>query len=412
MGVDVVPPLNTDAPAVVLSLFDTGLGAVRELHRLGVRVYGISVTQSETGRATRECTVIDTVDPDANPEPLCAILNDLYDREKRPMVLFSGGDKFTAFISQHAKELAGKFVFTLPNVAVCQAFADKERQLELVRSLGVNVPRTVGFTREGRYARDALREIRVPAIVKALNTPAWFEHYSAKGFHVTNREELDRILDDVKAKGVDALVQELIPGSLDDMVEVSGFVDKSGVIRAQIVTVKKRSYPRVLGVGASLETTRNEAAERIAKRIIDGAPIRGFFNMELKKHSETGEYEYIETNIRLWQQIVLCQQAGLPIIELGYRDATNQALPEPKFGSEGKRWIDPVLDYYSMVKNPDAKLSDFPTWVREFLTADAMTVFSLRDPMPGVRKLKYGRELLGLASQTVRFLGRTVRRSR
>ncbi len=396
-------------PAVVLSLFDTGLSVVRDLHHYGIRTYGVALSLAEAGRRSRECTVIDSVSPQADSNALLQTLNQIYDRERRTMVLFAGVDDATSFISRHRKQLDGKFLFSLPSEEVCETFGNKARQLERVRSLGIRVPRTVQFSRVTGYQRGELGDFRFPAIIKPANAFAWNEHFSVKGFNVETRTRLDEILREVELHGFDVLVQELVPGPLENLVEVSGFVDQQGVVRGRLVTMKNRTYPRDIGVGASIYTTRNAIAESIVQKIVDGVPIRGFFNVELKKRAATAEYEYIETNIRPWQQVALGLPCGVPVVELAYRDATGQDLPEPRTAPEGKRWIDPIRDYYSMVQNPEARAGDLFTWLRELATADAITVFSLRDPMPGVQRLKFGRELLSVASQTAKLMARLAK---
>ena len=413
MGVNGI--LNTDTPSLVLSLFDSSLSIIHPLKLLGITVYGVANSMDDigdVGRASNSIKLFRAQDPFQSPKPLLDCLLQIQSKAGRPVALFAPSDKMTLFMSSNRATLAEKFLFNLPDTSLVNSMYQKHSQLELIAKTGMKVPRTVEFSAELGFSREKLRELELPVFIKPHNMQLWLPHFPVKGFAIETREKLERTLDEIETKHIDVVVQEYIPGPLENMCEVSGYVDTHGELRGLITTVKTRIYPRDLGVGSYMHSTRNPEAEELAEKTIRAIGVRGFFNMELKKHEVTGAFEYIETNLRPWQQISLAHAGGIPFIETAYRDLTGQSMPAFRHAESGKAWMDPVLDYYSIIKDPALRIRDWLGWFLELWRADEFAVFSWNDLRPGWKKLRNGKELLGLAGETFKFLKKSFRASK
>ena len=92
--------------AFVLSLFDTGLGAVRSLGRAGIPVIGLDADTNMPGFKSRYCTAKVCPDPVHDPEKLVQFMLDEGKRLDQPGVLFPASDAFVLFLSRYRDDLS------------------------------------------------------------------------------------------------------------------------------------------------------------------------------------------------------------------------------------------------------------------------------------------------------------------
>ena len=128
--------------AFVLSLFDTGLGAIRSLGRAGIRVIGLDSNARMPGFESRYCAAKLCPDPVHQPDELVQFLLNEGRQLERPGVLFPASDAFVLFLSRCRDSLKAYFRFALPSPDMLEAIVNKHRQYELAQRVGTPYPQT------------------------------------------------------------------------------------------------------------------------------------------------------------------------------------------------------------------------------------------------------------------------------
>lgn len=115
----------------VLSLFDTGLGAIRSLGRLGIPVIGLDSDSNAPGFKSKFCIAKLCPDPVHQPDELIRFLLNEGRRLEQPGILFPATDAFALFLSRYRDDLSKYFRFALPSANVLEAIVNKRLQYEL-----------------------------------------------------------------------------------------------------------------------------------------------------------------------------------------------------------------------------------------------------------------------------------------
>ncbi len=178
--------------AIVMGLFDTGLGAVRSLGRAGLTVFGLDSDRRVPGFASGFCesaVCSDPVtDPDGVVEQLLGLRATLDDR----VVLFPSTDAFVLLVSRRRESLREGFLVALPDAGILEATLDKRRQYEMAAATGTPFPATYWPQTVEDWRRIG-REVPFPALIKPCHGHLWRERFGGnhKGFRVDNAGQLE-----------------------------------------------------------------------------------------------------------------------------------------------------------------------------------------------------------------------------
>jgi len=216
----------TGPRAIVLSLFDTGLGAVRSLGRAGIPVIGLDFDPTSAGFASRFCDARECPHPVHQPEELLRFLIALGDELREPAILFPASDAFTLFLSRHRDALCQRYRFLLPRPDILEATVNKRDQYRLAEAVGTPIatthyPETLD---EVRAIRD---QLDYPAFIKPYYGHLWREHFPephSKGFKVHSPDELVARYEEILPTGLQALVQSIILGPNTNHFKVCAYL--------------------------------------------------------------------------------------------------------------------------------------------------------------------------------------------
>lgn len=384
-------------PAVVLGLFATGLGAVRSLARAGVPVVGMDDDPGMPGFRSRYCTALRCPDPVREPDRLVdALLRHAAAAGERP-VLFPTTDAFVLFVSRHRDELAGSYLFALPDAALLEALVDKRRQYELAERAGVPYPRAF-YPETPAEVESVAAEATYPVLVKPYYGHLWRETFGGehKGFKAETRDELVDAFEKVFAAGIPAMAQEIVPGPNTNHFKLSAYVGRDGEPLAVFALRKIRQYPPEFGVGSLVESIEAPDVVDLGLKFLEKIDYRGIGSVELKRDERTGELRLIELNTRLWQQNSLATVCGMnfPLIQL--LDLTGRTLTPARDYRAGVKWLDLIPDFQSFWAQRKTTGSGWGDWVASWRGTRAFSTFSWRDPMPFLHETRYGGKYLRL----------------
>lgn len=398
--------LDRSRHAFVLSLFDTGLGAIRSLGRVGIPVIGLDSDSGMPGFKSRYCTAKSCPDPVHQPDELVQFLLDEGRQLNRSGILFPASDVFVLFLSRHRDELKEYFLFALPPNEVLEAIVNKRRQYELAERVGTPYPQT--FCPESRDDVEQIKDqVEYPAFIKPYYSHLWQEKFPGiKGFKVHTPKELVARFEEILPTDLKVMVQSIIPGPNTNHFKVNVYVGTTGEPLAIFTLRKIRQYPIEFGVGTMVESLRFPKLVELGLKFFQGIGYRGIGSIEFKKDERNGQLYMIELNPRLWQQNIhatVCE-INFPLIQ--YLDLTGQASPPQNEFVEGVKWLDAMADFqafWSYFRR--GELTPW-AWVRSWERTRSFATFAWDDLGPFFRNNQYGFRYLKLPFYLWRHRGK------
>jgi len=387
-----VPAVNK---AFVLSLFDTGLGAVRSLGRARIPVTGLDPDPHMPGFKSRYCIAKVCPHPVHEPERLVEMLVEEGKRLDQPGVLFPASDAFVLFLSRYRDDLTAYYRFILPTADVLEAVVNKRRQYERAEQVGT--PYATTFYPE--TAEDVKRikdQVDYPAFIKPYVGHLWREKFagSQKGFKVHSPQELVARFEEILPTGLQAMVQSIIIGPNTNHYKVCAYINCHGEPLAVFTLRKIRQYPTEFGVGTLVESLHFPELVELGLKFFKGIGYQGIGSIEFKRDERDGCLKMIELNPRLWQQNIQAADCGVNFPLIQYLDLTGQSLPSQPAFEDGVRWFDAMADFQSFWSYfRRGELSPWG-WVKSWIGARSFATFAWDDLGPFFQSNEYGLKYL------------------
>jgi D-aspartate ligase len=374
-------------PAIVLGMFETGLGVCRSLGRAGIKVKGIDITR-KSGFYSKYVEPTICPHPLEHEEEFIALLKGIAAREKNRPALFITSDEFLLPVSRNRKELEQYFLMNLPDQQVIECIADKWRQVQLAQDADIPVPQT--FTADNMDQLHKIRgQIPFPAFIKGAEVTSWREKIgcSFKGFVVENEEELLKTFHWIFERGTTGLVQELIPGPDTNHFKASCYLSRNGEVLLAFGLQKIRQQPVGFGFGCLVQSVAYPELLALGKRFFTKIRYRGIGSVEFKLDARDGEFKLIELNPRYWQQNALADECGMNFPLMDYNELTNR---EPKAISEyrpGVKWVNIHSDFESFREYRQRGQLSFMHWLRSLKGEKVFSDLAWDDMVPGLREI-------------------------
>lgn len=382
-------------PAVVLSLFDTGLGVIRSLHRVGVPTLGLDSDPKMPGFASNQCVSRLCPDPVHHADDLLDFLLTIGGRIERPAVLLPASDAFFLFLSRYRKELSENFLFSLPPDSVIDAMVDKRLQYDMAQRLDVPMAKA-HFPRSMDDVITIKDDLEYPVFIKPYVGHLWRGVFgNSKGFEVSSAHELTVRFEEILGAGLEAMVQSIILGPNTNHFKINAYIGREGDLQALFTLRKIRQYPVDYGVGTCVESLRNPEIVDLGMKFLTGIDYRGVGSIEFKRDERDGRLKMIELNPRYWQQNLLATDCGINFPHIQYMDLLGEPLPPVTRFAEGVRWMDLLFDYRAYKDyraRGEMRLAD---WLRSWKGVRSFPVFTPTDMGPWMKKYEIGKRSLG-----------------
>ncbi len=368
--------------AFVLSLFETGLGAIRSLGRAGIPVVGFDFDPDRLGFKSRFCHPVLSPNPVYEPENLVAVLLAKNKKCTEPPVLLPASDAYAQFISRFREQLQTAFLFILPPPDLLDAILDKRRQYELAEQFGIPIPQTY-YPQNMADVQEIAGLLTYPVFIKPNIGYLWREKFGPiKGCKVYNADELRQSCDKFFPSGLQVMVQVIIPGPSTNLYGVCVYMSSQGEPLLVFTKHKIRQYPTEFGVGTLVESLRYPELVDLGLHFLKSIGYRGICSIEFKKDERDGQLKLIELNPRLWKHNILASDCGMnfPLVE--YQDLTGHAPPASTTFREGVRWWDSRADFKSFYEYYKRGELSIPHWVSSWIGAESHPLFALDDLGP------------------------------
>lgn len=369
-------------PAVVLGLSPTGLYAVRELGRAGIRVIGVS-SEQQCGCRSRYLSKL-IIEP--NESLRLKKLISLFEKQSSKAVLIATSDKDIEFIAKHHHELSSKFAFQESYSSdLIQTILTKEKFYNLCKAEGIAFPRLWrSLPSELSNLRD---EISYPCMIKPSRI------HDVKDLMTGNKgwivEDSDRFTEIIKAIPESAgvlLLQEIIPGPESNITLHATYVDRDGNFQQPISAHKLRQYPPGFGSASFVATSPEDESRDIARRILATMGYHGIAASEFKRDPRDDKLKIIEINARPSLWFAVSSAAGKHLTLAAYHDLAEtgyQLAESPQRNNVIWRYV--IKDIYSNIfylRNKDFILPAPNVTLMDKINGRCFAVFAIDDPIP------------------------------
>jgi D-aspartate ligase len=378
--------IRADTPAVVLKLDQNvmhhgGLGVIRSLGRLGVRVYGVHENRLAPAASSRFLSGRYFWHPDAaDPGPVTAGLLRLADHVGSPAVLIATDDAGAIFLAENGDQLRSAFLFPRPPAELPRRVADKYSLYQLCREHGIPAPRTV-LAASDRDVREFVASLGFPLIAK-LTTP-WHGHNAVRSTTIVPDEvALTGIRRACAHAGVSLLLQEFIPAGPQCDWFFHAYCDANSACRPAFTGVKERSYPARAGLTTVGRSVPNDRLRDRLSALLAAVGYRGIVDLDLRRDPRDGQYKLLDFNPRLGAQFRLfLDTAGTDVVRAQYLDLTGQAVPDCEQVS-GRKFVVENYDPLAAISHWRRGELGARTWAASLRGTDETAWFARDDLRP------------------------------
>lgn len=366
-------------------MFETGLGVARSLGRAGIPVLGLDRRQ-DVGFRSRYTQASICPDPLQEVDPFIDHLVQLARAEEHKPVLFVTSDDYLLAVARNRERLQEHLLLNLPDTDTLESIADKYRQYELARSVGVPVPATLLLKTPADVAQ-LRQQIPFPVFVKGREVTSWRKAVggNVKGFIANTPAELEKHLEVLFEKGVVGVVQELIPGPDTNHYKACCYVSRHGEVVRAFALRKLRQQPPGFGFGSLVESVYEPEVLSLGKRFLESIGYRGVGSAEFKRDERDGVLKLIELNPRYWQQNALAERCNVNFPLAQYLDLTGEVSPQGAAYEQHVKWVNVSADLDSFRVYRRRGELDLRAWLRSLSGPKVYSNFAMDDPIPGLR---------------------------
>lgn len=391
-------------PAVVLSMFETGLGIARSLGRKGITVYGFDF-KKDVGFYSRYTKSRICPHPLKQQEEFIEFLIEFAKKCNKKPALFIASDNFLLSVSRNREKLKFYYLFNLPDDKIIESIFDKYEQYKLAKNAGIPVPKTI-YPESKNDLDKVQNSLRFPVFIKAKDVNFWRNKISGtlKGFIAKNKDELITIFDELFDKDVRAIAQEIIKGPDTNHYKICSYISISGEFKLNFTLQKIRQNPIHFGVGAVVKSVHYSELVEIGKKLFSTINYCGVGSAEFKIDERDGKLKLIELNPRYWQQNSLADKCGMNFPLINYLDLTGQN-PEPISDfEENIKWVNIYMDFDSFLKYKKEGSITFWEWLKSLKGEKILSDYALDDVVPGFYEIGFGKKLLNFSKYLLKHL--------
>lgn len=382
-------------PAFVLNSFETGLGVIRALGRLGIDVYAVDF-KKDIGAYSRYAKFLKVTSPQKN---MGQFLKDLIDGAKQagPLkpILFLASDLFVNAVSENKELLEEHFLFNIPDKAVIESVADKLKQYELCTNNNIPAPLTYHVTSLAELVKLS-GTVSYPVFIKGLDVTSWRYNVDGtlKGYTAGTPEQLVQTGGMLLEKGVPFIIQDIIPGNDEQHYKYCAFRNKAGEITAEFTLQKMRQLPIHFGVGSAVRSIENNSLKEIGRKLFHSINYTGTGSAEFKFDERDSTFKLIELNPRYWQQNSLAEAGGINIAYADYCSAAG--IKNPEFGPQlnGKVWVNIYMDFSSFRGYKEEGSLTLKSWMKSLSGEKVFSDWASDDLLPGFYEFDFGKKFI------------------
>ena len=389
--------MTARVPAIVLGGRENAMAVVQALGRAGVPVISVCHSPDEYAALSRFVTTrVHAPDPEAS-EPEHIELVRTIAAANPGGVLFPVSDPTLLSVSRH-RDLFEEHVHVgcMAHAAVRRCL-DKSETYAVAERAGVPVARTL-YPRSVDELRRQVETLTLPCVVKPRMVHLFQPVFAQKMVKVFDYEDLVRTWAAAHEAGLDAMVQEFIPGPDHNGANYNAYV-WDGEVLADCTAHKLRSFPPEVGSPRVVLSKDIPEVRSLGARMLRALDLHGFANVEFKLDPRDGTFKLMEVNCRHNRSAALAVRCGVNFPMIEYEHLVHGRRPVDCEAESGVYWIgldNDLTEGVKLLRRGEASLS----YLRPYLHPHVFDFLDFRDPRPflalaGDRLRRSGSKRLG-----------------
>jgi len=343
------PLVTSRVPAVLFGSHIAAYGAIRAL---GPGLHApLFVVDDRPGLAARSRFVRAVLRLDPEDTACIPRLLDWVRRRvgKEAVFLVAGSDAFLDVLSAARDELPTGIHCTFPGRDLVAKVRCKHLTYEIAQAAGIGTPRTVFVQSHGELvsALSHWDAENYPVLLKPEASRRFLETYRLKGVICRSEDEALRAYETYGGFFGELLLQELIPGGDENLLNVLAAMNEKGEAIGVFVNRKVRTAGPLLSC-TMMTSEWSEPVAREAITLLRAIGYYGYANPEFKLDPRDGRLKLMEINGRLTLSNSHALRCGIDLVGRTYLDAIGQGKTEwtekvPSY-PDGVLWWDPLGD--------------------------------------------------------------------
>jgi predicted ATP-grasp superfamily ATP-dependent carboligase len=369
-------------PAIVFGGNINGLGILRNLGREGIPVHCV-LESADPAIYSRYCEGYYVL-PDFlhRPDSVRSFLSRLSRRAADRPVVFSTDDRTTLILSSLKDEMENGYALMVPDKQVAETLVMKNKFYESLDEKGIDHPKVIQGSAEGDIAGIG-RELGYPVFVRPTVTQDFSEAFEGKkGFVANSESELLRQFARVRARNINVIFQEIIPGLAANIYGIAGYLGRDSQPLALFGYHRMRGWPLLIGLNTLIESlplSELRPQANLVAAYLRSIGYYGVMEAEFKLDPRDGRYKLLEINARSWFQNSFPTRCGLNIILKAYLDATGTTTPYSEDYRAGVKWVNLLEDVAAAAAEGEVMRA---SWIRSLVGVEDHAFFDLHDLAP------------------------------
>jgi predicted ATP-grasp superfamily ATP-dependent carboligase len=377
--------LDTSTPVLLLGGADNSVSICRHLGRRGITIKVSGNLNTCWGLHSRYCREQFLIPHGMEPRDYWTkLLLSPGDASLRGHVVFACNDEGVEFLAKNRDRMLERYLIPDFTPELQLALLDKQKTLELARSVGVPTPQFWNI----KTIDDVKRirsEVMFPVMVKPIHSHRFQRVFNKKLFVIKDSfDELVAKADEALRNDLEIMVVEMIPGPDSLLCSQFSYFDANGDELYNYTKRVIRRYPVNAGPACYHITEWIPEVNDLARKLLKGINFRGLANPEFKRDTRDGKLKVIEVNIRFTAVHELLVHSGLPLDLMVYCHLTQQPLPEFKSYAQFMRMWEPVRDFRAYRQLASRGELTFTGWLRSIMHPKIFPVFRWSDPWPSL----------------------------
>ena len=376
--------MNTQYPAIVLDMSETGLGVGRSLGRHGINVIGLD-SKWNIGFSSRYIKARLCPDPLIDEKLFIEFLIKISEEFDYKPVLFIGSDNFVRLVSDNRCKLEKYFLFNMPSKKIMDNFIDKYNQYKLVLKTGIDVPKTY-FARNNDDVKIFKSKLKYPGFIKGKDVNSWRKSSfkAKKGYLIKSEKELKKFSSRLFKENIEFLIQEVVQGPDTNHYKICSYISKNGKVLLNFTLQKIRQSPIRFGIGSNVVSLEYPELEKLGNKLSRAINYHGVISTEFKIDKRDKKLKLIEINPRYWQQNALTERCGMNFPLMQYLDLTGQNPEKITMFEKGIRWVNIYMDAHSFLSYNRIKELSLIDWIKSLKGKKIYSAFAWDDPLPAL----------------------------
>ena len=275
---------------------------------------------------------------------------------------------------------------------MCIAKTQHKRELiEIAAASGIPVPETY-FPTDPSEVTGIARRISYPVIIKPVYSPDWKRAAitavfgQVKAMKVFEPQQLISLCGTLLSLNSVFMVQEIVPGSDEDLVTFLGYVSHDGKVLAGCMRKKLRQFPPGFGYCCLTELVDDQEVFDLSVKLFRALDYRGIGCAEFKRDQRDGTPRLIEINTRAVRTSMLAIAAGVDFPWIAYQDCVKPGAVVPVLqGKVPVRWVHLRDEIWAASRLILKGELSFMAWAKGFLGKPVVVAeWSWDDMWPGL----------------------------